>query len=209
MQGFFISFEGVEGSGKSTQVGLLAGRLREDGKEIVVTREPGGTRIGELIREITHAKDNVDLTGVSETYLMSASRAQHVREIIRPALSIGKIVICDRFIDSSLAYQGYGRELGEKAIEELNKLALDSIMPDLTILLDVEPQVGFARRNHTDKIDRLDLQKEDFYNRVYAGYHEIAKKFKDRFFIVDTNKPINEVADIIWEKIISKIKNKI
>ncbi|MBI3954926.1 dTMP kinase [Candidatus Gottesmanbacteria bacterium] len=206
MQGFFISFEGVEGSGKSTQVGLLASRLREAGKNIVVTREPGGTRIGELIREITHSKDNVDLTAVAETYLMSASRAQHVREIIKPALQIGKIVICDRFIDSSLAYQGYGRELGEEVIEQLNKLALDSIMPDLTILLDVIPKIGFARRNQTDKIDRLDLQKEDFYNRVYTGYQRIAKKFKGRFYIVDSINPISEVADIIWEKVKTSIK---
>ncbi len=206
MKGFFITFEGVEGSGKSTQVGLLASRLREDGKDIVVTREPGGTRIGEFIREITHTKGNVDLTAVCETYLMSASRAQHVREIIKPALQIGKIVICDRFIDSSLAYQGYGRELGEEVIEQLNKLALDSIMPDLTILLDVAPKIGFARRNQTDKVDRLDLQKEDFYNRVYAGYHEIAKKFKDRFYIVDSTQSITEVADIIWEKVKTSIK---
>lgn len=206
MKGLFITFEGVEGSGKSTQVGLLASKLREDGVDIVVTREPGGTRIGELIREITHSKDNVDLTAVCETYLMSASRSQHVREIIKPALQIGKIVICDRFIDSSLAYQGYGRQLGEKVIEELNKLALDSIMPDLTILLDVTPGVGFARRNHTDKIDRLDLQKEDFYNRVYEGYHQLARRFKDRFYIVDSTKPISEVADIIWEKIKTSIK---
>lgn len=206
MKGFFITFEGVEGSGKSTQVGLLASRLREDGKEIVVTREPGGTRIGELIREITHSKGNVDLTAVSETYLMSASRAQHVREIISPALQIGKIVICDRFIDSSLAYQGYGRQLGEEVIEELNKLALDSIMPDMTILLDVMPKIGFARRNQTDKIDRLDLQKEGFYNRVYAGYHEIAKKYKDRFYVVDSTKSIKEVADIIWERVKGNLK---
>ncbi len=206
MKGFFISFEGVEGSGKSTQVGLLASRLREDGKDIVVTREPGGTRIGELIREITHAKDNVDLTAVCEAYLMSASRAQHVREIIKPALSIGKIVICDRFIDSSLAYQGYGRKLGEGMIEELNKLALDSILPDLTILLNVEPRMGFARRNHTDKIDRLDLQKEDFYNRVYEGYHELARKFNKRFLVIDSTKSINDVAEIIWEKVKMSIK---
>src|SRR3989338_3194030 len=103
MQGFFITFEGLEGSGKSTQVGLLASNLREDGKDIVVTREPGGTRIGEQIREITHNKDNVDLTAVAEAYLMAASRAQHVREIIRPAVEAGKIVISDRYIDSSLA----------------------------------------------------------------------------------------------------------
>src|SRR3989338_10065245 len=112
----FITFEGIEGSGKSTQVGLLASRLREEGRIIVVTREPGGTRIGEEIRNITHNKDNVDLTAVSESYLMAASRAQHVRQIIRPALEQGMVVLCDRFLDSSLAYQGYGLGLGEDEI---------------------------------------------------------------------------------------------
>src|SRR3989344_7406512 len=111
-RGLLITFEGLEGSGKSTQVGLLASKLKELNRQIKVTREPGGTRIGELIRQITHNKENVDLTAVAECYLMAASRAQHVREIVRPALESGLIVICDRLLDSSLAYQGGGRELG-------------------------------------------------------------------------------------------------
>src|SRR3989344_5927651 len=132
----FISFEGLEGSGKSTQVGLLASRLREEKKEIVVVREPGGTRIGELIRDITNGRQNVDLTAVSESYLMAASRAQLVREIIKPALKNGKIVIADRFIDSSLAYQGYGRDLGEETIWKLNNLVIDKVIPSVTFFLD-------------------------------------------------------------------------
>ncbi len=193
MSGFFITFEGLEGSGKSTQVGLLASKLREEEKSIVVTREPGGTRIGELIREITHNKDNVDLTAVAEAYLMAASRGQHVREIIRPALEAGKIVISDRYIDSSLAYQGYGRELGEDVIRTANQLAIDGVMPDLTILLDVPPDVGFSRRSSSGKIDRLDLQQKDFYQRVYQGYKALAEKYKERFVVINSGLPIEEV----------------
>ncbi len=207
---FFISFEGMEGSGKSTQVGLLASRMKESGLDIVVTREPGGTRIGELIRSITHGQENVDLTAVSEAYLMSGARAQLVREIIRPALIDGKIVIADRYLDSSLAYQGFGRELDEVTIEQLNNLAIDTVMPNLTVFLDVSPAVGFARRNGTEKIDRLDLQQKDFYERVYNGYRKLAEKYKDRYFVVDANKSIEEVAEIIWKHVneISEVRSE-
>lgn len=201
MKGFFITFEGVEGSGKSTQVGLLSSRMKEEGLDIVVTREPGGTRIGEMIRNITHSRENVDLTAVAEAYLMSSARAQLVREIIRPALTERKIVIVDRFIDSSLAYQGYGRELDEENIWQLNQLAVDNIIPNMTILLDVSPEIGFSRRNGTEKIDRLDLQQKDFYTRVYNGYKILAKKYKNRYFIVDGRKSIGEVEEKIWEKV--------
>lgn len=205
MSGLFITFEGLEGSGKSTQVGLLASKLREDGKDIVVTREPGGTRIGEQIRDITHNKDNVDLTAVAEAYLMAASRSQHVRQIIRPALAAGKIVICDRYIDSSLAYQGYGRELGVEAIEQLNNEAIDNCMPDLTIFLDVPPEVGIGRRNGSEKIDRLDLQQKDFYQRVYQGYKNLAEKYKERFVVIDSRDSIEHVSDCIKEKVLHLI----
>ncbi len=206
MSSFFITFEGIEGSGKSTQTGLLASHLREEGFDIVVTREPGGTRIGEEIRNITHDRESVDLTAAAEAYLMAASRAQHVREIIKPALSAGKIVICDRYIDSSLAYQGYGRQLGEKMIENLNELALESCLPDLTILLDVSLEAGFARRNHTQKIDRLDLQQKDFYQRVSEGYHKLAEKYKNRFLVIDSSQPIEKVADQIWQDVKKRLK---
>ncbi len=205
MKGFFISFEGLEGSGKSTQVGLLGSKLKEEGKEIVVTREPGGTRIGELIRNITHNRENVDLTAVTEVYLMSASRAQHVREIIKPALSSGKIVICDRYIDSSLVYQGYGRELGEETVWYLNHIAIEEVIPNLTFFLDVPPDIGFARRNGTDKIDRLDLQQKDFYDRVYRGYKKLAETYKKRIVIIDSTKTIVEVSQQIWSIIVDRL----
>jgi dTMP kinase len=198
MSGIFISFEGLEGSGKSTQVGLLASRLKELGKDILVTREPGGTRIGEQIRDITHNRDNVDLTAVAEAYLMAASRAQHVRELIRPALEAGKIVLADRFIDSSLAYQGYGREIGEEVIFDLNKLAFDGVFPILTVFLDVTPEVGLARREHSEKLDRLDLQQKDFYKRVYEGYRDLAQKHSGRYRIIDGNAEMNKIAQDVW-----------
>lgn len=201
MKSLFITFEGVEGAGKSVQVSLLASQLREKGYEIVVVREPGGTRIGEEIRKITHDRENVDLTAVAEGYLMAASRSQLVREIVRPALNEGKIVLADRFLDSSLAYQGYGRNLGEEEIFKLNQLALDGVFPDLTIFLDLPPDIGFSRRNGTKKIDRLDLQQKDFYERVYKGYQKLAKEHDKRYFVVDSSKSIEEVADKIWEKV--------
>jgi dTMP kinase len=206
--GFFISFEGVEGSGKSVHVGLLASQLREEGYDIVVTREPGGTTIGEKIRMITHNPENVELTAVAEMYLMAASRGQLVREIIRPALKQGKIVICDRFIDSSIAYQGFGRGLGEQQIWDINKLAMDDVFPNLTVLLDVNAEEGFGRRKISEKIDRLDLQQRDFYERVTAGYKSLAEKNKERFVIVDSSKPVDEVTREIWDKVDVIIKQK-
>ena len=149
-KGVFITFEGLEGSGKSTHAGLLGSKLKEENYKIKVTREPGGTRIGELIRQITHSKENVDLTAVAESYLMAASRAQHVREIVRPAIDAGFVVISDRFLDSSLAYQGYGRELGEEEIFNLNRLAVDGVHPDLTFYLDIAPLIRINRRNRKD-----------------------------------------------------------
>lgn len=208
MKGFLISFEGMEGSGKSTQAGLLGSRLNEEGFNIVVTREPGGTRIGELIRNITHGKENVDLTAIAEAYLMAAARAQLVREIIAPALKDGKIVVVDRFIDSSLAYQGYGRQLGEETILNLNKPALESIIPNLTIFLDVSPKVGFGRRNSTDKIDRLDLQQKDFYKRVYEGYKKIIEKDKNRFLVIDSSQSVSVVTEEIWRNISPRLQSQ-
>lgn len=207
MKGFFISFEGLEGSGKSTQVGLLGSHLMEEGKDIVVTREPGGTRIGELIRNITHNRENVDLTAVSEAYLMAAARAQIVREIIRPALIDGKIVIVDRYVDSSIAYQGFGRELESNKIWELNKLAIEDCLPDLTILLQISPETGINRRNGSEKIDRLDLQQKDFYERVSRGYQTIASQNRGRFVIIDGDRGIEEIAGEIWRIVKKKISN--
>lgn len=207
-RGFFITFEGGEGAGKSIQVEILASHLHEKGYQVVVTREPGGTRIGEQIRTITHNPENVDLDPVTEAYLMAAARGQHVSEIIEPALAAGKIVVCDRFIDSSIAYQGYGRKLGPEKIKQLNKLAVNGAIADLTLFLDVPPEVGYRRRNKAVKVkDRLDLQQKEFYERVYKGYQEIAKQNSGRYKLIDASKSIEKVAIEIWN-IVKKALDK-
>ncbi len=201
-RGFFIVFEGGEGAGKSSQSELLAGRLLHDGYQVVATREPGGTRIGEQIRAITHDPENVDLDPVAESYLMAASRAQHVRETIAPALESGKIVISDRFVDSNIAYQGYGRELGPDVIIGLNELAVDGVTPDLVLLLDLPPEIGHERIDKEGKLrDRLDMQQKDFYDRVQKGFLTLAKKFSSRYVVIDATKSMDEVASSVWKVI--------
>lgn len=205
-KGYFIVFEGGEGSGKSIQVDILASHLREEGYKVVVTREPGGTRIGEQIRSITHNSENVDLDPKAEAYLMAGARAQHVAETIAPALDAGRIVLCDRFVDSSLAYQGYGRKLGAHNIEKLNEMAVNGASPDLTILLDVSPLVGIQRRRASLKgNDRLDLQQDDFYDRVCEGYRILSRNNPIRYMVVDGTKTIEQVGSIIWGEVQKRI----
>ena len=199
-RGFFISFEGGEGAGKSIQVEILASHLHEENYSVVVTREPGGTRIGEQIRAITHSQENVDLEPNAEAYLMAAARAQHVSQIIEPAIVAGKIVVCDRYVDSSIAYQGYGRKLGPDVIERLNELAVNGARPDLTILLSIPTDLGMKRRGKSEKFkDRLDLQQKDFYERVHTGYAQLAKKDPSRYTIVDATRSIEVIASDIWK----------
>lgn len=201
-RGYFIAFEGGEGSGKSTQVDILIGRLSEEGYAVTPTREPGGTRIGEQIRGITHNQENVDLDAKTEAYLMAASRAQHVEQLIEPALAAGRVVVCDRYVDSSIAYQGYGRKLGPESIEMLNELATNGARPDLTILLDVPLDVGMQRRHASNKAtDRLDLQRRDFYERVRKGYLALAKKNAARYTVLDATGSVEDVATLIWDTV--------
>lgn len=201
-RGLFIVFEGGEGAGKSVQAKLLTDKLRQDGHRVVVTREPGGTRIGEQIRTITHNPENVDLDPVTEAYLMAASRAQHVRETIAPALEDGKIVISDRFVDSNVVYQGFGRNLGEDVVSRMNDLAVNGAIPDLIILLDVPPEIGLARLQKEGKMkDRLDMQRRDFYERVHEGYLTLAKKNPSRYVVIDATVAPEEVASVIWNTV--------
>lgn len=207
-RGFFITFEGGEGSGKSIQVEILVNHLHEEGYAVVVTREPGGTRIGEQIRTITHDPENVDLDAITEAYLMAASRAQHVAQIIEPSIESGKIVVCDRYVDSSIAYQGFGRRLGAEIIEKLNALAMNGAIPNLTILLDVPVGIGLERRLKSRKQkDRLDLQEKSFYERVRDGYRQLAKKHPNRYVVVDATKSIEAVAREIWNIVKAKINH--
>ncbi|OGG29681.1 dTMP kinase [Candidatus Gottesmanbacteria bacterium RIFCSPLOWO2_01_FULL_49_10] len=201
-RGFFIIFEGGEGAGKSIQVEILVSHLHEEGYSVVVTREPGGTRIGEQIRAITHNQENVDLDAVAEAYLMAAARAQHVAQLIEPAIEAGKIVVCDRYVDSSIAYQGFGRKLGVDTIRSLNALAVNGAVPDLTVLLDVPPEVGLKRRAKSRKgVDRLDMQQKDFYTRVYQGYLALAKEHPNRYVVIDASQAIEAVAQDVWRSV--------
>lgn len=200
-RGLFISFEGGEGAGKSAQVEILARHLTELGYPIIATREPGGTRVGTLIRSITHDPKNADLRGITEAFLMAADRAQHVREIIQPGLETGNIVISDRYIDSSIAYQGFGRKLGEEFITSLNSYAINSLMPDATFLLNVDVEIGASRRKNSTKTDRLDLQRKTFYESVAEGYEYLAKNNPKRFITIDANHDIDAVATAIWKHV--------
>jgi dTMP kinase len=198
-RGYFISFEGGEGAGKTIQVELLAQKLKKAGYDVVVTREPGGTPIGEQIRSITHSKENVDLDPKAESYLMAAARAQHVAQVIEPALEKDYIVVCDRFLDSSTAYQGYGRQLGPERIELLNELAINSTLPDLTLLLDISIEEGLKRRKNSQKpTDRLDLQKEEFYKRVRNGYIQLSQKYASRFVVISALGTVEDISTKIW-----------
>ncbi len=205
-RGFFITFEGIEGAGKSIQVEILASHLHEEGYAVKVTREPGGTRVGEQIRAITHNQENVDLEATTEAYLMAAARAQHVEQIIYPSLEAGKVVVCDRFVDSSIAYQGYGRKLGAEKIAKLNEMAVNGAIPDLTFLLNISPLIGIKRRHKSLKPkDRLDLQQKDFYERVSQGFLKLAEVEPERFIIINAEKSIEQVAGEIWETVKNRL----
>ena len=193
--GLFISIEGPDGSGKSTQIEVLRKYFEKQGIDVLLTREPGGTPISEKIREIILDKNNMEMDDMTEALLYAASRAQHVAEVIKPALAAGKIVICDRFIDSSIAYQGYGRELGD-CVRVINEYAVRGCMPDMTFLMKIDPKVGKERISESEQ-DRLEQEKLDFHRRVFDGYIEMEERF-DRIIGIDAERSIDEIsADII------------
>lgn len=197
----FITFEGLDYSGKSTQVKLLSDRLTTSGSRVLLLREPGGTEIGERIRKILLDKENIDMTDASELFLFSASRSQLVKEVIHPALQAGMTVLCDRYYDSTTAYQGYGRNIDLIAIEAINKFATDGLDPDLTFFLDIpikeiEKRITRAKANR----DRMEMNSIEFYQRVRDGYLEIAKHNK-RYRVLDGLKSIDVLHDEIWQEI--------
>lgn len=194
-KGLFISFEGSDGAGKSTQIALAKEYVESRGIAPIMTREPGGTSISEKLREILLDKNNSEMSPLTEMLIYASARAQLVSEVIKPAIDNGEVIICDRFIDSSVAYQGYGRELGD-VVKEVNKVAIDGILPDLTIFLDLDPAVGRARIKSED-FDRLEQEKMDFHYRVYNGYKSIAESEPDRVAVIDASRTIEEIsADI-------------
>lgn len=196
-KGYFVTLEGGEGSGKSTQLKLLEDYLDKGGYDVIYTREPGGTPISEEIRKILLGGKNVEMSDETEALLFAAARAQHIKEKILPAIAEGKTVVCDRYVHSSLVYQGYARGLGE-FVEKVNSYALENCMPDVTIFLDITPERAFARKGGADADDRLEQSGIDFHRRVYDGYVRMAEKFPDHFVRVNADRGIDEVfAEIL------------
>ncbi len=188
----FLTFEGVDGSGKTTQANLLAECLRTEGRDVVTTREPGGTQFGEEVRKLL--LDGVELSAWAETTLFAAARAELVERVIAPALGAGRDVVCDRYIDSSLAYQGIARGIGLERVLELNLLVTGELLPVQTFLILVDPAVAYGRRKAGDRIER---EGEDFHRAVDGAYRSLAQMFPDRIVSVDGNRAADEVAEEI------------
>lgn len=205
----FITLEGPDGSGKTTQIRLLHDALVAAGYDVLLTREPGGTAIGDQIRAVVHDVTNVELVPTAEILLYSASRAQLVAQVIRPALAAGKIVLCDRYADSTMAYQGYGRGLDLEALSAITRFATGGLKPDLTVLLDLEPEVGLSRRQvGGGELNRMDRQELDFYQRMRQGYITLAAEEPERWIRVDASGPVEEVARAIKAAVIAKLNRR-
>lgn len=202
--GRFIVFEGVEGAGKTTQIQALADWLRQRGRQVLITREPGGSAIGAQIRQILLAPENHRLTTRAELMLYAADRAQHVAEVIGPALASGQDVLCDRYIYSTMAYQGYGRGLDAEAIEWLNDYATAGLRPDLVILLDLDPALGLARARQVGRPDRLEQEALDFHQRVRTGFLALAAADETRFAVIDASVPAQTVSLRLCEQVASR-----
>lgn len=177
MRGKFITFEGCEGSGKSTQLRLLGEYLKDTGANYIMTREPGGSAIAEKIRNIILDPGNAEMCDECEALLYAAARIQHLKEIVEPALAAGKLVICDRYVDSSFAYQGYARGLGMRFVASINNFALEKYPPDLTVFLDISPRAAFERKHGADEDDRMEKLGLEFHEKVYEGYRELCKLY--------------------------------
>lgn len=208
MKGLFITIEGNDGSGKSTVIASLKEQLAKLDVEVIYTREPGGSFVAEKIREVILDNDNIAMDDRTEALLYAASRRQHLKETVFPALESGKLVVCDRFIDSSLAYQGVARGLGIDNIYEMNQFATEGFMPDLTIYLLVDPQVGIDRKSNQKELDRLEHEKLEFHTKVYNGYLELAERFKNRVIIIDANCSIKEECSRVNNVVLNFIKER-
>ena len=205
-RGIFITFEGPDGSGKSTQARILANRLRRDCFSVLESVEPGGTPIGQQIRRILLDSANQELRPTAELLLMFAARAQNVDQWILPALSDGKVVISDRFTDSSLAYQGAGRGLGSEVVLELDRIACRGLIPDLTLCIDIDSETGLARardrnRNGAGHESRIDEQALEFHQKVRVAYHDIARRVPQRFRLIDGGGTPDEIAAKVWTEV--------
>jgi dTMP kinase len=203
-KGIFITIEGPDGSGKTTIIQMLAEKLEKEGYAIVATREPGGIEIAEQIRQVILDPENTAMDPRTEALLYAAARRQHLAEKVKPALENGKIVLCDRFVDSSLAYQGHARGLGIDEVYSINKFAIEDMMPKMTLYFDVAPEVGLERINQNKgrEVNRLDMEKLEFHQKVREGYLMLPERFPDRIVRIDASKEL----DAVYEQAEAKIK---
>lgn len=206
-KGKFITVEGPEGAGKTTIIDMLAGNLAEEGYQVLQTREPGGIEIAEQIRSVILDKKNTKMDPRTEALLYAAARRQHLAEKVKPALDEGYIILCDRFIDSSLAYQGYARGLGIEEVYSINSFAIEGMMPELTLYFDIEPEAGLERINQHKgrEVNRLDLEQLDFHHKVREGYLKLMELYPERIFKIDASRPLEEV----YQQAESKLKERI
>ena len=204
----FVTFEGGEGSGKSSALKLLDERLRSEGFQTVLTREPGGTPIAEQIRNVILDKGNTKMDARTEALLYAASRRQHLVEKVWPAIKEGKIVLCDRYLDSSLAYQGGARGLGIDNVLNVNLFATEGTFPDITLLFDIEPELGLERiaKNASREVNRLDLEKIDFHRGVRKTFLELAKRYPGRYVIIDASQTLDKVVEDAYRAIKARMK---
>ena len=203
MRGILISVEGPDGAGKTTQITLLKKYLEKKGYDSIVTREPGGTNISEKIRSLILDRENMEMGRETEMLLYAAARAQLVHEVIKPALEQGKAVICDRYVDSSAVYQGIARGLGVETVYEVNQYAIQGILPDLTIHLDLNAEDGIRRKKDQAELDRMELETMEFHKKVADGYRQLAKRAPERMKTIDATLPIEEIQ----ERIIQFVEN--
>lgn len=200
----FITFEGPEGSGKTTQIALLASRLTAKGYDVLATREPGGTAIGDRVRALLLDAAHHEMQAVTEVLLFSAARAQHVYQVIRPHLARGGVVLCDRYADSTLAYQGYGRQLDLPTLRIITAFATGGLWPDLTIYLDLPVELGLQRKRggHAEEWNRMEQQTLEFHARVRAGYLEMARAERHRWLVVDAAQPVDGIAGAVAQRVL-------
>ena len=204
--GFFLTIEGMDGSGKTTQINQLAKSLRDYGYDIIQTREPGGCRISEEIRDLILTTDNMEMSAACEALLYAAARAQHVHQVIRPAVEAGKLVLCDRFVDSSIAYQGGGRALGVDEVAQINAFAVDTMTPDATVYLAIDHQQALNRRKKATKLDRLEIEPPLFYERTQHAYEKLIQDSPDRFLAVDGKKSVDALAKDILQGVLRRLE---
>lgn len=202
--GKFITFEGCEGAGKSTQLRFLQEYCQNNGIKAIFTREPGGSEIAEQIRRIILSGANQAMTDICEAYLYAAARNQHISDVIKPALLSGAIVFCDRYIHSSYAYQGYARGLGIDVVREINKIAVMDFMPDYTVFLDYPPYLAFSRKGGADKSDRMETQEKEFHEKVYCAYKQMIKDSPEKILSIDAQGTKQET----FEKVLAILKQK-